>query len=210
LGLLTITEGVFCVKYVLMADWLVSLGYLGAFIGAFLEGEIVLLSALQAVRIGYLHLAGILISFFAGTVTADWFFFLTGRHRGRAFLERHPRMHRPFLKMERQFNKWGNFLLLTYRFMYGFRVVLPLLFGLSGVKPIRFAFYSLIGTAVWISCFTVLSFFFTGLVMEVIDVLKSWSWALLLIPIALGTGLWWYRRHKKSAADTGNQEDETA
>ncbi len=191
-----------------MADWLVSLGYLGAFIGAFLEGEIVLLSALQAVRMGYLNLVGILISFFAGTVAADWFFYLTGRHRGRAFLERHPRMHRPFQKMERQFNKWGDFLLLTYRFMYGFRVVLPLLFGLSGVKPLRFALYSLIGTAVWISFFTILSFFFTGLVMEAIGLLQSWSWALLLIPIGTATAVWWYRKHYRPSSSTGNHEDE--
>lgn len=193
-----------------MADWLVSLGYLGAFIGAFLEGEIVLLSALQAVRMGYLNLSGILISFFAGTVAADWFFYLTGRHRGRTFLERHPRMHRPFIKMERQFNKWGYFLLLTYRFMYGFRVVLPLLFGLSGVKPLRFAFYSLMGTALWISFFTVLSLFFTGLVMEAIHLLKSWSWALLLIPIAIATVVWWYRKHYSSSPTNESQEDATS
>jgi len=207
MGLLTISEDVFCVKSVLMADWLVSLGYLGAFVGAFLEGEVVLLSALQAVRMGYFNLVGILLSFFAGTVAADWFFYLTGRHRGRAFLERHPRMHRPFLKMERQFNKWGYFLLLTYRFMYGFRVVLPLLFGLSGVKPLRFAFFSLIGTAVWISFFAVLSFFFTGLVVQTIGLLKSWSWALLLIPLVIATTVWWYRRQYSSTMTTENQQD---
>lgn len=193
-----------------MADWLVSLGYLGAFIGAFLEGEIVLLSALQAVRTGHLDLGGILLSFSMGTLTADWFFYLTGRHRGRTFLERHPRMHRPFIKMERQFNKWGYFLLLTYRFMYGFRVVLPLLFGLSGVKPLRFAFYSLVGTALWISFFTVLSLFFTGLVMEAIHLLKSWSWTLLLIPVAIATAVWWYRKHNSSSPTNENQEDTTS
>lgn len=209
MGLLTIKDGVFCSKPTYMAGWLVSLGYLGAFIGAFLEGEIVLLSALQAVRMGYLNLAGILLSFFAGTVVADWFFYLTGRHRGRAFLERHPRMYRPFLKMKRQFNKWGDFLLLTYRFMYGFRVVLPLLFGLSGVKPLRFAFFSLTGTAVWISFFTILSFFFTGLVVEAISLLKSWSWALLLIPVTIATAVWWYRKHKKPSSTTVNQEHES-
>jgi membrane protein DedA with SNARE-associated domain len=112
--------------------------------------------------------------------------------------------------MERQFNKWGYFLLLTYRFMYGFRVVLPLLFGLSGVKPLRFAFYSLTGTALWISFFTVLSLFFTGLVMEAIHLLKSWSWALLLIPIAIATALWWYRKHYSSSTTKGNQEDTTS
>jgi membrane protein DedA with SNARE-associated domain len=193
-----------------MSDWLVSLGYLGAFIGAFLEGEVVLLSALQAVRTGYLNLGGILLSFSMGTLAADWFFYLTGRHRGRTFLERRPRMHRPFIKMERQFNKWGYFLLLTYRFMYGFRVVLPLLFGLSGVKPLRFAFYSLMGTALWISFFTVLSLFFTGLVMEAIHLLKSWSWALLLIPIAIATAVWWYRKHYSSSPTNENQEDTTS
>jgi membrane protein DedA with SNARE-associated domain len=41
--------------------------------------------------------------------------------------------------------------MLAYRFMYGFRVVLPLVFGMSEIPTRRFALFSLISTALWLS-----------------------------------------------------------
>ena len=82
-----------------MTDWLISLGYLGAFIGAFVEGELILFTVVQTARSGYLTLVGVVASFFIGTLIADWFFFLTGRYRGRTYLGKYKRLQKPIANM---------------------------------------------------------------------------------------------------------------
>jgi len=134
-----------------MTEWLASLGYLGAFIGAILEGEVALITALQTAHLGYTNYWGILIAGFLGTVLMDWFAFLSGRKKGRSLIQGKPKLVKRLEKMDKMMDRNANWLLLIYRFMYGFRVVLPLLFGISAVPVRKFAIFSLISTFLWIT-----------------------------------------------------------
>ena len=146
-----------------MIEWLLSLGYLGAFIGVILEGEILLLSVLQTANLGYTNLYGIIVAAFLGTLLGDWFFFLTGRRRGRAFLENRPKLQAKFQKANRMVEKNSTWLLLSYRFIYGFRVILPLSFGISAIPLRKFAIFSLISTILWLSMILYFNHFLASL-----------------------------------------------
>lgn len=179
-----------------MTDWLISLGYLGAFIGAFVEGELILFTVVQTARSGYLTLAGVVASFFIGTLIADWFFFLTGRYRGRTYLGKYKRLQKPLANMETLFAQKGRALLFGYRFMYGFRSVLPLLFGLSNISIAEFALYSLVSTSVWITFFTIVSYYFSDLFLQLSSVLTLWGWILVFVLI-LALGWLFYKQKQK-------------
>lgn len=133
-----------------MTEYLASLGYLGAFIGAAVEGEILLLSLLQTAQLGYTNYLGILVAGWVGTLCMDWFLFLSGRYQGRSFLIGRERLSRQLDRMESYCSKHGRWFLLLYRFMYGCRIVLPLLFGIIGIPPKQFALYSLVSGLLWI------------------------------------------------------------
>lgn len=181
-----------------MPDWITSFGYLGFFIGAILEGELVLLTAVQTARMGYLNVYLALTCVFAGTVAVDWSCYLIGRHRGRSFIERSEKLQRKFERMQRLFENKGSFLLFVYRFMYGFRIVLPVLFGVSNVHPIRFATYSLASTLLWVVSFGLLGYHFAGWVLSAVQEVQTWWW-LAAIPLAVLGLVFAYRRPSEKA-----------
>ncbi|MEO0340442.1 MAG: hypothetical protein AAF242_14675, partial [Bacteroidota bacterium] len=118
-----------------MNELLESLGYLGVFIGSFMEGEILFLTAIQMARLGYMQFYGVLVAVFLGTWTADWVFYWAGRSQGQRVMQRFPKLMGKFREMGQRMEKYDRLLLFGYRFMYGFRVVLPVLFGTKGISP---------------------------------------------------------------------------
>ncbi len=177
-----------------MPDWLESLGYFGAFLGAILEGEILLLAFLQSVRLGYLHLPGVALGFYLGTLTADWSFFLAARRQGRLYLQRFPKLQHRFEQGEVLMEKSRLWLLLGYRFLWGFRIVLPILFGLSSLPTLRFMLISAIMTLIWLSLYIYLGLFFSELLLAHLPTIASRApWVLGAILI-VGVLLWRKKR----------------
>lgn len=142
------------------------LAYLSIFAGAALEGELVYISAIQAARAGYVDLTGAIIAFFLGTFCTDWFYFLTGRKQGRRFFERNEKLQRQAARIEHLMARHGTLLLLSYRFIYGFRIVLPLLFGMSSISRQRFLWFSLLSTSIWVSVYGWIGYYFTHWLLE--------------------------------------------
>jgi membrane protein DedA with SNARE-associated domain len=142
-------------------NWLDPFKYLGVAIGAFLEGEIAYITAIQASIAGQLWWPVMLAFFFIGTHSADWFFYWMGRTYGISYLNRSAHWQ----KQAQHFQKWLSrhqmLLLLSYRFIYGFRVVLPAMFGIARIPPRRFALMSLLSTAIWMSTYGLLGYLFS-------------------------------------------------
>ncbi len=46
-------------------------------------------------------------------------------------------------------HRWDAPLIIGIRFMYGLRIVGPIAIGNSGVAPWRFAFFNVVGAAIW-------------------------------------------------------------
>ena len=40
-------------------------------------------------------------------------------------------------------------ILLSYRFLYGFRIIIPVVIGMSGLRPARFLFYTIVAGVFW-------------------------------------------------------------
>lgn len=173
-------------------EWLQSLGYLGAFIGAVMEGEIVLITFIQLARLGYLNLPLVIGMFSLGTLVTDWACFFIGRKNGRKYITNHPKLSPQFEKMDRLMNKRKQLLLLTYRFMYGFRFILPILFGFSSVSIRQFIFYSVLGNIVWVSCFASLGYFFSELALDYLEQIQANLLYILLMAGAVILVIWFF------------------
>jgi membrane protein DedA with SNARE-associated domain len=162
-----------------------SLGYLGAYLGAILEGEILFLTAVQMATLGYLNFWGVLIAVFLGTLSADWLFYWAGRSQGKKYIQRFPRLQPRFERMDRRLQRFDSFFLFTYRFMYGFRIVLPVLFGVRGIAPWRFGLFSLVATSAWVALFGTLGYYFTDRIMGRIKIVQEYSWVGVILVIVL-------------------------
>lgn len=128
-----------------MEDFLQHYGYLALVVATFFEGEIAILIASSLVSSGTFGGLETIIFGFFGSFLSDWVYYLIGRFNGTAFVDRRPAIKAKLYPARQFFEAHRLLIMMSYRFLYGFRVILPLLIGLTGVRPMLFLGFS-IGT----------------------------------------------------------------
>jgi membrane protein DedA with SNARE-associated domain len=135
-------------------------GYLALFIGTFLEGETILILAGFAAHRGYLDLNLVWLVAFVGAVVGDQVYFLIGRFRGQALIEKYPKLRRRVSRILPYLDKYQNWVLISFRFVYGFRTVTPFAIGASRIGARRFLVFNLAGGIVWAMLFDAAGYLF--------------------------------------------------
>jgi membrane protein DedA with SNARE-associated domain len=132
-----------------MQDFLDQYGYIAILIGTFFEGETVILIASSLTHTGLFEIPYTVFFGFAGSFISDWIYFLIGRMNGKYFVERRPKLKTMVQPVSDFFIKHKIQILFSYRFLYGFRIIIPLVIGMSGLKPIQYLGYSLVTGLIW-------------------------------------------------------------
>lgn len=168
-------------------------GYPALILGLLLEGETVLALAAFMAHRGYLELPWVILIGFLVTFASDQFFFWLGRTKGNQILEKRPAWQQNAERARSLLGRNTTLLFIGFRFMYGLRTVLPLVFGISKFDPRRFAILNFIGAFLWALIFGIAGYLF-GHVMEIIlvDVGQYEHWIVLAI-IAIGVVAGFYR-----------------
>lgn len=193
-----------------------SYGYVAVLVGAFLEGETIVVLAAFAAHQGYLPLSEVILAAFIGSVAGDQLYFYLGRKHSRFLLNRSSFWRNRIDTARALLNRFQNWLILSFRFLYGLRTVLPFVIGMSSVPAVKFSLLNIIGAAVWAAALGYGGYFF-GHAFEILleDAKKYEFWVFGLIAV---TGLlaWWIshmRRRKQAASgktpDTGRHADST-
>ena len=134
---------------VTLADLIAQYGYGAVFIGSLLEGETILLLAGAAARKGYLSYAAIVAIAFVGGSLGDQILFAVGRRHGEQLLRRYPYLAARAAPVQGLIRRHQNWLIVGVRFMYGVRLIGPLVIGMSNVPARRFVPLNLLGAAIW-------------------------------------------------------------
>jgi membrane protein DedA with SNARE-associated domain len=133
-------------------------GYLATFGVSIFEGETALiLSGLSAHR-GYLQLPWCILAGALGGSVGDFIGFAVGRKHGAALLARFPAIAKGSNRVRAAIRAHPDAAVLAVRFMYGFRLVGPLVIGESGISWARFATFNLLGALAWSACWTIAGF----------------------------------------------------
>ena len=134
-----------------MESFLEEFGYIALMVGTFLEGETAILIASSLIHQGFFAAAPTIVAGFAGSFVSDWLYYLIGRLNGKYFVDKRPKLKSRLEPVRLLFQKHRLPILLSYRFLYGFRAIIPIVIGMSGVKPIHFLFFSVASGLVWAS-----------------------------------------------------------
>jgi membrane protein DedA with SNARE-associated domain len=177
-----------------------SYGYLAVLIGAFLEGETVLALAGLAAHRGYLDLFKvILIAGFAGFL-GDQFYFFLGRYKGAKILRRFPHAQERAHKFDAMLSRWHAPLIIGIRFMYGFRILGPIMLGMGRVETWKFVFFNFIGAVIWAPLIAGIGYLFGSILESVLGDLKRVEiWAFVAM-VMLGLGFFlvhWLRARRE-------------
>lgn len=137
-----------------MEEFLDQFGYIALSVGTFFEGETAILIASSLIHRGLFEGPYTVLFGFAGSFVSDWLYYLIGRFNGKYFIEKRPGLKAKVAPVQDFFAANQLQILFSYRFLYGFRVIIPLVIGMSAVKPRQYFFYTLIGGLFWASTVT--------------------------------------------------------
>jgi len=158
-----------------MEDFLGHWGYLAVVAGTFFEGETVPVLAGFAAHQGFLRLDLVMACAFAGSLAGDLTWFWVGRRFGRTWMERHPGHAADAERVARLLDRWGDWFILSFRFLYGLRSISPMAIGLSSIPVWRFALLNLISAAVWAIIVCALGYYFGNAVEAYLGKLAQWE-----------------------------------
>ena len=167
-----------------MEKFLDQYGYVALLLGTFMEGETAILMASSLIYKGLFSFPFTVLAAFSGSFVSDWIYYLIGRLNGKYFLASRPKLSQRVKPVTDFFHRHKFQILFSYRFLYGFRIIIPLVIGMSGLRPIQYLFYSIITGLLWAS-----SVSFTGYWIGRILNLKVQSFEDNILFIVLGFGI---------------------
>ena len=164
-----------------------SYGYLAVLVGAFLEGETILALAGLAAHRGYLDFYTVALVAMIGGFAGDQLYFFLGRHNGSRILARFPDAQLRAHRFDAMLARWHAPLIVAIRFMYGFRIVGPILLGMGHVPAWKFVLFNFIGAAIWAPLITAIGYLFGSLVQAMLTDERDYE--IWLFAAVVGVGL---------------------
>jgi membrane protein DedA with SNARE-associated domain len=162
-----------------------SYGYLTVFVGAFLEGETILALAGLAANRGYLDFYTVVVVAMIAGFAGDQLYFFLGRAKGQKILEKFPDARSRATRFDAMLARWHAPLIIGIRFMYGFRIVGPILLGMGRVPAWKFMAYNFIGAALWAPLVASIGYVFGGILEALLHDLKRFElWAFAALALA--------------------------
>ena len=116
--------------------------YAAVFLGCFFEGETTLTTSAFEAHRGHLEIFIVMILAIAATQSWDWIWFTVGRKKGKIYIEKHPNINHKAKRIDALLTKNPTPVLLGYRFLFGFRTVVPLVIDMSSITKRKFLIFS--------------------------------------------------------------------
>ncbi|EEF4357953.1 DedA family protein [Salmonella enterica] len=178
-------------------------GYAALVIGSMAEGETVTLLGGVAAHQGLLKFPLVAAAVALGGMMGDQLLYLLGRCYGGKILRRFPRYHTKIRRAQKMIQRHPYLFVIGTRFMYGFRVVGPLLIGASRLPPKIFLPLNIIGALLWALLFTTLGYLGGEVIApwlhDLDQHLRHGVWLILAIVLVVGVR-WWLKRRGKAEA----------
>lgn len=164
-------------------------GYWAVFIGCLLEGESVLILGGMAAHQHLLHLFPVIVWASLGGMLGDQLLFWSGRYFGARLL---PRLHRhqaAITRVNGLIERYPLTSIFAVRFLYGMRLVGPMVIGASGLSPLRFALMNLLSAVVWATLFASAGYWAGELLEQMLGDLKPYRIPIISAVVVLVGGI---------------------
>lgn len=165
----------------ILKEYLELHGYWVLFVGTFLEGEAILLLAGFLAFQGYLNILVVICIAWAGSFIGDQFYFYLGHFKGRGLLKRFHSIARKFREALKMIEKYGKLVAFISRFTYGFRIVLPIILGITNLAPHTFLWINLASALIWAVAFSLGGYLFGKSASLVFDNISNYEHYLVLL-----------------------------
>ncbi|HBI11267.1 MAG TPA: DedA family protein [Franconibacter pulveris] len=176
-------------------------GYAALLIGSLAEGETITLLGGVAAHQGLLKFPLAVLAVALGGMIGDQALYLFGRRFGNRALTRFSRHQKKIERAQQLILRYPVWFVIGTRFMYGFRVIGPLLIGASRVPPKLFIPLNIAGALLWALIFTTLGYLGGEVIApwlaRVDQQLKHYIWVALAVAIVVLLRLFLKRRSRR-------------
>jgi membrane protein DedA with SNARE-associated domain len=173
-----------------LREYLELHGYWILFVGTFLEGEAILIMAGFLAFGGYLNIGGVILTAFAGSFLGDQFYFYLGRFKGKGLLRRFHSIARKFREALKLIDKYGALVAFISRYTYGFRIVLPIILGITTLPARTFLWINIISALSWAIVFSLAGYLFGKSASLFLDDVNKYEHYLMLTLLGVITTIW--------------------
>ncbi|WP_312798852.1 DedA family protein [Pseudomonas sp.] len=178
----------------MLQQFLHDFGYFALFLGTFFEGETILVLAGFLAFREYMNIQTVIMVAFMGSYAGDQLWYFLGRRHGRKLLKRKPRWEAMGDKALDHIRRHPDLWVLSFRFFYGLRTVMPVAIGMSGYPPARYLLLNGIGAIVWATVLGLAAYHFGAVLEGALGNLKRYELMVLGALLVLGVVLWLWRR----------------
>ena len=131
------------------SDLLQNYGYFAVIVGAFFEGETVLLLGAYAVQQEVFKFWILILAGTLGAFIGDQFYYQIGAKFGHKFIHDRPKLAEKFHKASVLIDKYPTLSILFMRFAWGLRTVIPISFGIKRYHFIRYFLVNIVASFLW-------------------------------------------------------------
>jgi len=173
-------------------------GYAALILGSMAEGETVTLLGGIAAHQGLLKFPLVVLSVALGGMIGDQLLYLVGRGFRGSIPARFQKHKKKIIKAQDLINRHPYWFVIGSRFMYGFRVIGPILIGASHLPPRIFLPLNIVGALIWATLFTTLGYMggeVVGPWLQNLDQhIKHWIWLVGVVAVVWLVRYWFKRR----------------
>ena len=171
-------------------------GYWILFIGTLLEGEAVVIVAGALAHAGVLDLPMVIFIAWLGSTLNDQVLYQLGYRYGERLLNMLPRfLRRHVNQAEGLIHRFGDWVTLLFRFIYGTRTITPILLGVHRYPARRYLWMNPAAAAVWAAAIAGIGYVLGASLQSLLQGVQHVQIMLLLLLI-VGAGVyWWWHGH---------------
>ena len=188
-------------------------GYWALFVGAFLEGELVLLAAGFLVHRGYLEPFWAFVFALTGTYASDQCYFFLGRLLAKWLRGSRPALAVRALQTGRRIRRHQWKVIFGFRFLYGARVIVPFLIGAARYPIRRFVPIDAVAATVWTLLAGTVGYVLGEALAALLPSLRRFEIAFivtLVLTAVVFKLILWYRHRRRERRSESRQERCTA
>ncbi|CDQ11412.1 SNARE associated protein [Acidithiobacillus ferrivorans] len=171
-------------------------GYWILFVGTLLEGEAVVIVAGALAHAGVLDLRMVIFISWLGSTLNDQVLYQLGCRFGERLLNILPRfLCRHINQAEGLIRRFGDWVTLLFRFIYGTRTITPILLGVHHYPVRRYLWMNPLAAAVWAMAIAGIGYVLGASLQSLLQGVQHVQIVLLLLLIVGAGGYWWWHRH---------------
>jgi len=176
-------------------------GYAALVVGSMAEGETITLLGGVAAHQGLLRFPLVVAAVALGGMIGDQLLYFLGVRFGPTLLRHFSRHQSKIDRAQRLIQRHPYLFVIGARFMYGFRIIGPLLIGASRLPPKLFLPLNILGAIVWALIFTTLGYVggeVLGPWLHDLDQhLRHLIWLVVVLVLVVAVRLWFKHRESR-------------